>query len=433
MARKNRVTLPNIPIHILKKGINQEDVFHNDEDYESFYNLLIDIAKKFDIKIYAYILLKNSFELIISSSIDENISKFMQNLSRQYVLYYNKKYDRTGTIWEGRFKSSLIEKDNFLNKTISYINFISKEHNIINSVRSSAKDNISLDITKKEIEFIQNSLNSGTITGSSEFIQTIKNTTGVSFFAKKRGRPKNNEIKGDKLYKNLELLSKEKHKNLKIGDLTNLLFIKNIPSFPIIPSEAELISKTFPIVFSSEENPTILAMNSMGNQNLAINSEGKWLSSYIPAVYRKYPFTYVSNKDNPEQRAVAVDMDAPHLSFESGVPLFDESANQTKFLNDIINFLTTYEQEAMKAKLIAKLIADAGILEERELSIGEGENTQLLAKGFKVVDIAKLHKLDDATLASWVRNGVIDFINLHIKSLDNMENLMDELFKRNNY
>ena len=138
------------------------------------------------------------------------------------------------------------------------------------------------------------------------------------------------------------------------------------------------------------------------------------------------------NKDNPEERAVAIDVEAPHLSREFGIELFDENSNQTKFLKDTIQFLTSYEQDAMKSKMIAKIVLDAGILEERELSIGEGEEKRVLAKGFKVVDIDKLNALDDATLASWVRNGTIAFINLHIKSLDNMQNLMNLLFQKNN-
>ena len=194
MARKVRVTLPNIPLHILKKGINQESIFHDLEDYEVFYLFMVDISQKFEVKVYAYVLLKESFEVVISCSFEDNISKFMQILSQQYVLYYNKKYKRTGTIWEGRYKSSLIEKELFLEKVISYIDFVSMKNSLVNSVCSSTKDSKRLCIDEKEIEFIQNALNSESITGSKEFIQTIKNITGVSFFQKKRGRPQNKYI-----------------------------------------------------------------------------------------------------------------------------------------------------------------------------------------------------------------------------------------------
>ena len=430
MARKVRVTLPNIPLHILKKGINQESVFHDLEDYEAFYLFMVDISQKLEIKIYAYVLLKESFEVVISSSFEDNISKFMQILSQLYVLHYNKKYKRSGTIWEGRYKSSLIEKESYLNKVISYIDYISVQNRVENSICSSTKQSKNMD--KDEIEFIQNALNSETITGSKEFIQTVKNITGVSFFEKKRGRPKNKQIKGDKMYKKIELLSKEKHSNLKIKALDNLLFAKENPSFPVLISESENVAATLPIVFSAEENPSLFAITSLGSENLAMNSEGKWLSSYVPAVYRKYPFAYANIKDNPEQKAVVIDIEAQNLSETEGEALFDEQSNQTQLLKDTIQFLTSYEQEAMRTKSLAKIILDSGILEDRELSIGEGETKQVLVKGFKVVSVEKLNALDDAILASWVRNGIISFINIHLKSLNNLQNLMNLLYQRNN-
>lgn len=431
MARKQRVSLPNIPVHILKKSINQQEIFHCKEDYENFYFFMRDISQNLHVNIFAYVLLNNSFEFVLSSIYEDNISKFMQVLGRQYVLYYNKKYSRTGTIWDGRYKSSLVEKELFLPKVISYIEYISIENNLLNTICSSLKNTKKIDLSIEDIEFVENSLNSGLITGSEEFIQEIKNITGVSFFAKKRGRPTANQIKGDKLYKNLELLSKERHKDLKIGDLDNLLFVKSIPSFPIIAQEAEIVAKNFPIVFVDEENPSVVAITSMGGENLAISSDGKWLSEYIPAMYRKYPFTYASNKENPDQRAVAIDMDAPNLSTQNGTALFDEQSNQTEYLKNIIHFLNSCEQESLKAKAIAKIIMDSGILEDRELSVGEGEEKQILLKGFKVVDEEKLHALDDETLASWVRNGVMAFVYIHLKSLNNLQNMMNLLYQRN--
>ena len=426
------MALPNIPVHISKIGINQDNVFHDMEDYETFYNFMKSTSQKLEIKIYAYVILKDSFEFIVSSSVEENISKFMQILGRQYVLHYNKKYNRTGTIWEGRYKSSLVEKETFLSKVISYIDYISIKNNLVNSVCSSLKEIYDVKLNLNEIEFIHNSLNSNSITGSSKFIQTVKNTTGICFFEKKRGRPKNKQIKGDKMYKKIELLSKEKHSNLKIKPLENLLFAKENPSFPVLISESENVAATLPIVFSAEENPSLFAITSLGSENLAMNSEGKWLSSYVPAVYRKYPFAYASIKDNLEQKAVVIDIEAQNLSETEGEALFDEQSNQTELLKNTIQFLTSYEQEAMRTKSLAKIILDSGILEDRELSIGEGETKQVLVKGFKVVSVEKLNALDDATLASWVRNGVISFINIHLKSLNNLQNLMNLLYQRNN-
>lgn len=432
MARKTRISLPNIPQHIIKKGINQEKVFHNQEDYEVFFEIMQEYSKKLHITIYSYILMEEYFELLINSHISDNISKFMQTLGRQYVLYYNKKYGRSGTIWEGRYKTSLVEDKRYLSKVISYFDYLATKNNLINSICSNLKELKQVNISKEDINFIEKSLQSETITGSDEFIQGIENIIGKSLILKKRGRPKSNEIKGSKMYKKLELLSKEKHKDLKIKPLSDLLFAKNMASIPVLISETEKISATFPIVFTDEENPSMIAITSLGKDNLAVTIDGKWITNYIPAVYRKYPFTYVSVKDNSDQKAVAIDVEADNLSQEEGSALFDENKEQTQLLRDTIQFLTSYEEESMKTKSLAKIIADSNILEEREISIGEGKDKKVLVKGFKVVNKEKLNALDDATLASWVREGIITFINLHIKSLDNMQTLMNLSSQRNN-
>lgn len=431
MPRKNRIFLPNLPLHIIKKGINSEKIFYDLEDYEKFFEIMIDYAKKFNIKIYTYVLVEDFFEFVISSYESENISKYMQSISRNYVLHFNKKYNRTGTIWEGRYKTSLVENSIYLKKVISYIEKIALKHSLENSICSTLKEKKDIQLNDEDESFILKCLNSENITGSDNFVSNIENIVGQSLALKKRGRPKNDEIRGEKMYKKLALLSKEKHNNLKIGQLDNLNFAKNQVSIPVLINEVTKIALNFPIVFTADENPTIVALTSLGKENLAINNDGKWITNYIPAVYRKYPFTYVNVKENSEQKAVAIDVEADNISLETGNPLFDENKEQTKLLKDTIQFLTSYEQEAMKTKSIAKMIADTNILEDREISIGEGKDKKILVKGFKVVNKEKLNELDDATLALWVRNGFINFIELHLKSLENMQTLMNLSSQRN--
>jgi putative transposase len=431
LARKNRIFLPNLPLHIIKKGINSEKIFHDLEDYEKFFTIMIDYAKKYKIKIYTYVLVEDFFEFVISAYESENISKYMQSISRNYVLHFNKKYNRTGTIWEGRYKTSLVENTKYLTKVISYIEKIALKHSLENTICSTLKEKKDIQLEKKDEEFILKCLNSENITGDDSFVENIENIVGQSLAIKKRGRPKNDEIRGEKMYKKLELLSKDKHYDLKISQLGNLNFAKGQVSIPVLISEMAKIASNFPIVFTADENPTIIALSSLGKENLAITEDGKWITNYIPAVYRKYPFTYVNVKENSEQKAVAIDIEAQNISTEVGSELFDENKEQTQLLKDTIQFLTSYEQEAMKTQSIAKMIADTNILEDREISVGEGKDKQVLVKGFKVVNKEKLNKLDDATLALWVRNGFINFIELHLKSLENMQTLMNLSAQRN--
>ena len=71
------------------------------------------------------------------------------------------------------------------------------------------------------------------------------------------------------------------------------------------------------------------------------------------------------------------------------------------------------------------MIVQSGILEEREITVGEGEEKKVLVNGFRIINQEKLHALSDAVLADWVRRGIISFIDLHLKSLENIQTLFN--------
>jgi putative transposase len=112
--------------------------------------------------------------------------------------------------------------------------------------------------------------------------------------------------------------------------------------------------------------------------------------------------------------------------------LFKKDGEQTELLENAIKFLTQSEQQVQITKKIVEEIEKSGILEDREISVGEGEEKKVLVKGFMVVDKDKLNKLSDDILASWVRRGIITFIDLHLKSLDNINLLFNLANQRQN-
>lgn len=97
------------------KNINFRDIFETDDDIFSFDrgDTLVDIG--------AYCLMPNHFHLLIKEKGDGNISMFMQKLATAYVMYFNKKYDRTGSLFEGKFKSQHVNSDRYLKYIFSYI------------------------------------------------------------------------------------------------------------------------------------------------------------------------------------------------------------------------------------------------------------------------------------------------------------------------
>ena len=121
MARQPRFIKPGEPQHVILRGNNRDPVFYADEDYQFFKNKLVDAAKKQCCSIHAYVLMTNHVHLLMTPATGDGISKTMQILGRYYVQYFNHQYQRTGTLWEGRYKASLIDSENYLLLCMRYI------------------------------------------------------------------------------------------------------------------------------------------------------------------------------------------------------------------------------------------------------------------------------------------------------------------------
>lgn len=121
MPRKPRFNLIGIPQHVIQRGNNREPCFYTEEDYQRYLDDLKESAEKYDCRIHAYVLMTNHVHLLVTPMKDSGISEMMQALGRRYVYYINKTYKRTGTLWEGRYKSSLIDSDNYLLTCMRYI------------------------------------------------------------------------------------------------------------------------------------------------------------------------------------------------------------------------------------------------------------------------------------------------------------------------
>ncbi|HMW21009.1 MAG TPA: transposase [Nitrosomonas sp.] len=121
MARLPRFVLVGHPQHIIIRGNNREPVFNAEEDYRFFLDKLADAAKKHQCDIHAYVLMTNHVHLLATPHKAESIAKMMQMLGRYYVQYYNYTYQRTGTLWEGRYKASLIDSEQYALLCYRYI------------------------------------------------------------------------------------------------------------------------------------------------------------------------------------------------------------------------------------------------------------------------------------------------------------------------
>ena len=121
MARLPRIVLPNQPLHIMHRGNNRQDIFESDEDMFRIKDDIKESLLKSKCKLHAYVIMTNHLHLLITPSDQEQLTIFMQSMANRYVRYFNAKHQRTGTIWEGRFKSCLVDSENYLFALYKYI------------------------------------------------------------------------------------------------------------------------------------------------------------------------------------------------------------------------------------------------------------------------------------------------------------------------
>ena len=114
MARQARTIVPGQAMHVMVRGNNRETLFFNDVDRRMYLDWLREAAKQFGSAVHAYALMPNHVHLLITPQNADSLAKTMQSLGRRYAQYFNRQHHRSGTIWEGRYRSSLIDPDYFL-------------------------------------------------------------------------------------------------------------------------------------------------------------------------------------------------------------------------------------------------------------------------------------------------------------------------------
>ena len=121
MARLPRLTVTGYPHHVILRGNNRQDIFKTSADYQRMLNLLEEHSRVQGVDVHAYVLMGNHLHLLLTPQQDQALPKMMQAVGRSYVQTFNKVHGRTGTLWEGRYRSTLIQTDRYLLACMAYI------------------------------------------------------------------------------------------------------------------------------------------------------------------------------------------------------------------------------------------------------------------------------------------------------------------------
>jgi len=227
MPRPTRLNIAGIPQHIVQRGNNRQTCFFAAADYELYLSLLAAACKKHYCKVHAFVLMTNHVHLLITPEIPTGVSLVIRDLGRDYVRQINKTYRRTGTMWEGRFKSSLVDKDAYCLACYRYIELNPVRAGLVkhpgkyqwSSFNFNAlgiasdllerhecwlalgndkmsrlcryQDFIEEPFDQKHLETMRYGVQKGLPTGSDRFKQQIEETLSIKLRDGKQGRPKN--------------------------------------------------------------------------------------------------------------------------------------------------------------------------------------------------------------------------------------------------
>ena len=209
--------------HVLNRGNDSREVFHKNQDFRIFIKLMKEAKERHPVNIFAYCLMPNHFHIVLMSKMADHLSKWMQWLMTSHVRRYHHHYQTTGHVWQGRFKSFIIQKDEHLLTVLRYVeanplraglvssakDWLWSSHNIrIHDEIDGIVDSLPLDLPsdwakcvdkvlrKKELERLNQSVNRQSPYGTAEWQREIIVQLGLQHTIRPRGRPKKGEKSG---------------------------------------------------------------------------------------------------------------------------------------------------------------------------------------------------------------------------------------------
>jgi putative transposase len=225
MARTSRIVVPSVPHHVVQRGNDRQLVFRDEEDYQRFYGWLREASRQFKVAIHAYVFMGNHFHLLATPTDVSGLARMMQWIGRFYVPYFNRKYDRTGTLWQGRFRTALIESEAYFLACSRYIEmnpvragladkpddyrWSSYAHHVGDKADALIADHpiywalgntpfereaiykqfMAQVASREEIDGLRESVKKGWVLGSEQFKNRLEKSENRSLRPGKRGRP----------------------------------------------------------------------------------------------------------------------------------------------------------------------------------------------------------------------------------------------------
>ena len=232
-------------------------------------------------------------------------------------------------------------------------------------------------------------------------------------------------------YKQPELLTVEEHSTLGLNRANRPYdFCSTVRAVPLTAVEMNIAQRHYPIIFSSVEEPSLLAVVGVVDDiNLFVDERGRWeAGAYIPAYLRCHPFALVTH--TAEDFAVAVDMAATTVAENGEQPIFDGQELSAP-VKESVEHCARFDAQAKITAEFCKRLAELDLLTGQELSLApdEGGEETVVAK-YVAVDFRKLQELDAETLQKLHKDGTLAAVYAHRFSLDTWRHLLERRVRR---
>jgi len=217
MPRIARGLVDGFVYHLINRGNGKQEVFHEDQDYETFIDLMEEAKERYSVRIFAYCLMPNHFHIVLMPIRAEELSKWMQWLMTSHVRRYHRYHETSGHIWQGRFKSFIIQRDAHLLTVLRYVEANPVRPGLVNSAKDwlwsshretigkracSLIDKVPIELpknwdryvdeplTEKELGGLRQAVNRQSPYGTSVWQARVSKELGLESTLKPRGRPK---------------------------------------------------------------------------------------------------------------------------------------------------------------------------------------------------------------------------------------------------
>ncbi|MDI6840361.1 MAG: transposase [bacterium] len=226
MGRPLRIAVEGLPYHVVNRGNGRQAVFLDDEDFEKYVELLRRYKKEYCFELYHWVLMNNHFHLLLETTNKGSVSKIMQGITLAHTRYFNHKYKSVGHVWQGRFKSPIIEKDSYLLECARYVELNPVRVGLVKDpgdykyssyrfyslgetdgltdedplYKTFGKDSdtrherycefVNEGLRDEVLSKIRGSLSRGDVLGTTDFVEKFRDKLGLPLKRRPRGRPR---------------------------------------------------------------------------------------------------------------------------------------------------------------------------------------------------------------------------------------------------